>query len=145
MPIQDVVVLGYLEASVHRQPDNIIEVLLAQRYLVGVDVCALERSEEQLAGCCFVGVGAGHHDRYIQPLQHLEGALTPMVTGSVPAEHSAISPVLVLFVQLLDQMLDEEGHDTLVAVGLGQRQIYVAQLVHACDHADPGLQLLPLN
>ena len=60
-----------------------------------------------------------------------------MVCGIVQEDHSVISPVQSVLIQLEDQVFEEDFHDLGVRIGLGKAQIDITYGIYTSNHGNP--------
>ena len=81
-----------------------------------VDVCSLERGEEELNWTSRVAMRPSKEDWYIKLLEDLLGGIACVVLGIVEQDHRILSPARPLCVQLLHHAVKEDLHDRRIRV-----------------------------
>ena len=56
--------------------------------------------------------------------QHFHCSTGPVIRGIICKEHSGLSPIFIMAIQPLHQLLQEDLHDFIVSVALDQRVEY---------------------
>ena len=100
---------NHLQEELYKQVSEMMVLTLRCLDAIWIEIDGFQSSEAQFSWSCIITVGPGEDDRQLLGFEVLDDGLGLVVAGVVQLEDVILPPTRPLFVQLHDEMLEEQN------------------------------------